>query len=125
MTDTSVLEPAGYLRRLFDDVEFCYLVVVAAQLGVADLVHLAHGRSPISLRPLLPMPSRSTVSCGRLQAEGCFGKTTTSGSHLRRWRSRCAGTPLIAFSRSSTPANPLLRLPYTTRLHSSLEKVTK
>jgi hypothetical protein len=38
MTDTSALEPAEYLRRLFDDVEFSYLVVVAAQLGVADLL---------------------------------------------------------------------------------------
>ena len=28
-------------------------------------------------------------------------------------------------SRSNTPANPLLRLPYTTRLHHSPEKVTK
>jgi hypothetical protein len=32
-----VVEPAEYLRRLFDDVEFSYLVVVAAELGVADL----------------------------------------------------------------------------------------
>jgi hypothetical protein len=32
------LEPAKYLRRLFDDVEFSYLVVVAAELGVADLL---------------------------------------------------------------------------------------
>jgi hypothetical protein len=38
MTDTSALEPAEYLRRLSDDVEFSYLVVVAAQLGVADLL---------------------------------------------------------------------------------------
>src|SRR5215203_4354637 len=38
MTDTSALEPAEYLRRLFDDVEFSYLVVVAAELGVADLL---------------------------------------------------------------------------------------
>ena len=46
MTDKSALEPAEYLRRLFDDVEFSYLVVVAAQLGVADL--LAHGARPIA-----------------------------------------------------------------------------
>jgi hypothetical protein len=38
MMDTSELDPAEYLRRLFDDVEFSYLVVVAAQLGVADLL---------------------------------------------------------------------------------------
>ena len=38
MTDMSALEPAEYLRRLFDDVEFSYLVVMAAQLGVADLL---------------------------------------------------------------------------------------
>ena len=35
---TSALEPAEYLRRLFDDVEFSYLVVVEAELGVADLL---------------------------------------------------------------------------------------
>jgi hypothetical protein len=38
MRDTSVLEPAEYLMRLFDDVEFSYLVVVAAELGIADLL---------------------------------------------------------------------------------------
>jgi Dimerisation domain len=38
MMNTSALEPADYLRRLFDDAEFSYLVVVAAQLGVADLL---------------------------------------------------------------------------------------
>jgi len=38
MTETSDLEPAEHLRRLFDDVEFSYLVVVAARLGVADLL---------------------------------------------------------------------------------------
>jgi hypothetical protein len=38
MTGTSALEPEEYLRRLFDDLEFSYLVVVAAQLGVADLL---------------------------------------------------------------------------------------
>jgi hypothetical protein len=38
MTDTSAFEPAEYLRRLFDDVEFSYLIAVAAQLGVADLL---------------------------------------------------------------------------------------
>jgi hypothetical protein len=38
MTNMSGLEPAEYLRRLFDDLEFSYLVVVAAQLGVADLL---------------------------------------------------------------------------------------
>ena len=46
MTDKSALEPAEYLRRLFDDVEFSYLVVVAAQLGVADL--LASGPQSIA-----------------------------------------------------------------------------
>lgn len=46
MTDTSALEPAEYLRRLFDDLEFSYLVVVAAQLGVADL--LASGARSIA-----------------------------------------------------------------------------
>jgi hypothetical protein len=35
-------------------------------------LHLVHGRSPIYPRPLGLMPSRSTVSCARLPAEGCF-----------------------------------------------------
>jgi hypothetical protein len=52
-----------YLRRLFDDVEFSYLVVVAAELGVADLLAPGYGRSPASLRPRVPMPSRFTSSC--------------------------------------------------------------
>jgi hypothetical protein len=34
-------------------------------------LHLAHGRLPISLRPLVPMPSRSTVSCA-LASRGLF-----------------------------------------------------
>jgi hypothetical protein len=33
MMDTSEFDPAEYLRRLFDDVEFSYLVVVAAETG--------------------------------------------------------------------------------------------
>jgi hypothetical protein len=37
-SDASALVPAEYPRRLFDDVELSYLVVVAAQLGVADLL---------------------------------------------------------------------------------------
>jgi hypothetical protein len=32
-----------YLRRLFDDVEFSYLVVVAAELALPIFLHLAHG----------------------------------------------------------------------------------
>jgi hypothetical protein len=38
MTNTLAVEPAEYLGRLFLDFEFSYLVVVAAQLGVADLL---------------------------------------------------------------------------------------
>jgi DNA-binding IclR family transcriptional regulator len=38
LMDTPAFEPAECLRRLFDDVEFAYLVVVAAQLGIADLL---------------------------------------------------------------------------------------
>jgi hypothetical protein len=38
MMDTSEFDSAEYLRRLFDDVEFSCLVVVAAELGVADLL---------------------------------------------------------------------------------------
>jgi predicted secreted protein len=46
MTDGAVSEPAEYLRRLFDDGEFSYLVVVAAELGIADL--LASGPQSIA-----------------------------------------------------------------------------
>jgi O-methyltransferase domain len=46
MTGAPALQPDEYLRRLFDDVEFSYLVVVAAQLGVADI--LASGPRPIA-----------------------------------------------------------------------------
>jgi hypothetical protein len=38
MTDLSALEPAEYLMRMFDHVEFSYLVVVAVELGIADLL---------------------------------------------------------------------------------------
>jgi hypothetical protein len=38
MTATPPVEPADYLRQLLDDLEFAHLVVVAAQLGIADLV---------------------------------------------------------------------------------------
>src|SRR3712207_2518281 len=38
MTATPQVEPRDYLLQLFDDLEFAHLVVVAAQLGVADLV---------------------------------------------------------------------------------------
>ena len=63
MRDTSVLEPAEYLMRLFDDVEFSYLVVVAAELGIADL--LASGprsiRSPRKTRCVVP--ENPVLSC--------------------------------------------------------------
>lgn len=45
MTDVSAPETAEFLRRVFDDVELSYLVVVAAQLGIADL--LASGPRPV------------------------------------------------------------------------------
>jgi hypothetical protein len=63
MTGAPALQPDEYLRRLFDDVEFSYLVVVAAQLGVADILASGLGRSLTSLRPLVPMLSRCIASC--------------------------------------------------------------
>ena len=81
MTDKSALEPAEYLRRLFDDLEFSYLVVVAAQLGVADL--LASGaRSIADLSAVPGVDARSLYRVLRaLASPGCFGTTATSGSH--------------------------------------------
>jgi hypothetical protein len=38
MTAAPPVEPTDYLRQLLDDLEFAHLVVVAAQLGIADLV---------------------------------------------------------------------------------------
>jgi hypothetical protein len=81
MTDTAALESAEYLRRLFDDVEFSYLVVVAAQLGVADL--LAPG--PRSIADLSAATGTDGQSLYRLlralTSRGLFGRTATSGSH--------------------------------------------
>jgi hypothetical protein len=72
MTDTSALEPAEYLRRLFDDVEFSYLVVVAAQLGVADL--LASGpRSIVDLCAVTGVDAQSLYRVLRaLASRGLF-----------------------------------------------------
>ena len=72
MTDTSGLEPAEYLRRLFDDAEFCYLVVVAAQLGVADL--LAPGpRSIVDLSAATGADAQSLYRVLRaLASQGLF-----------------------------------------------------
>ena len=77
MTDTSALEPAEYLRRLFDDVEFSYLVVVAAQLGVADL--LAPGPRSIAAYSVRTGEPASTMSMANR-----FLTTLPRISHLRK-----------------------------------------
>jgi hypothetical protein len=46
MTATPPVEPADYLRQLLDALEFAHLVVVAAQLGIADFV--ASGPVPVA-----------------------------------------------------------------------------
>jgi hypothetical protein len=78
MPGTPALQPAEFLRRLFDDVEFSYLVVVAAQLGVADL--LASGPGPIAdLAAATGADARRCIaSCGLSQAGACLGRTVTS-----------------------------------------------
>ena len=63
MTDTSALEPAEYLRRLFDDVEFSLPIVLP----------LAHGRSPTIRRPRLPTPSRSLPGPARRRLAATTG----------------------------------------------------
>ena len=97
MTDPSALEPAEYLRRLFDDVEFCYLVVVAAQLGVADL--LAHG--PRSIADLSAATAANAQSLYRvlraLASRGLFREDDDQRFSLTPLASRCARTPLTAF----------------------------
>jgi O-methyltransferase domain len=72
MTDGAGLEPAEYLRRLFDDTEFSYLVVVAAELGVADL--LASGpRSIADLSAATGADARSLYRVLRaLASQGLF-----------------------------------------------------
>ena len=98
MMDTSELDPAEYLRRLFDDVEFSYLVVVAAQLGVADL--LASGpRSITDLSAATGADAQChTVSCA-LARRGLFEEDAQAVLTRRRWRTRCARTPHRAFVR--------------------------
>ena len=75
------LEPAEYLRRLFVDVEFSYLVVVAARLGVADL--LAAG--PRSIADLASATGVDTTSLYRVLrawlVEGCSWTRVITGSH--------------------------------------------
>jgi hypothetical protein len=72
ITDTSGLEPAEYLRRLFDDAEFCYLVVVAAQLGVADLLALGP-RSIVDLSAATGADAQSLYRVLRaLASQGLF-----------------------------------------------------
>jgi O-methyltransferase domain len=72
MMDGAGLEPAEYLRRLFDDTEFSYLVVVAAELGVADL--LASGpRSIADLSAATGADARSLYRVLRaLASQGLF-----------------------------------------------------
>jgi hypothetical protein len=80
MPGTPALQPAEFLRRLFDDVEFSYLVVVAAQLGVADL--LASGPRPIAdLAAATGADAQSLYRVLRaLTSRACLGRTVTSGS---------------------------------------------
>jgi Sugar-specific transcriptional regulator TrmB len=79
MMNTSALEPAEYLRRLFDDAEFSYLVVVAAQLGVADL--LAPGPQSIAdLSEVAGVDAQSLYRVLRaLASRGLFREESEAG----------------------------------------------
>ncbi len=85
MTDTSdasALVPAEYLRRLFDDVELSYLVVVAAQLGVADLL-AAGPRSVAELAAATGVDAQSLYRVLRaLAARGLFQDDGNEGFSL-------------------------------------------
>jgi hypothetical protein len=94
MTDTSDVSgsvPAEYLRRLFDDVELSYLVVLAAQLGVADLL-AAGPRSVADLAAATGVDSqslyrvlRALASRGLFQDDGNKGFSLTPAAEpLRR-----------------------------------------
>jgi hypothetical protein len=56
---TRPLGACRYLRRLFEDLVFSYLVVVAAQLGIANLVVSGPGSIAGPIRAL-----RASVRCG-------------------------------------------------------------
>jgi hypothetical protein len=121
MTDTSALEPAEYLRRLFDDVEFSYLVVVAAQLGIADLLapgprsitdlSAATGADAQSLERVL----RALASRGLFREDDKRFSLTVLGNPLRQDAPHASGlrprvlTALIATGVSSRPLARFLR----------------
>lgn len=62
MTATPPVEPADYLRQVLDDLEFAHLVVVAAQLGVADLL----ASRPLSVADLAEATGADPQSLYRL-----------------------------------------------------------
>ena len=74
------MERADYLQRLFDDFEVSFLVIVIAQLGIADLAAPGPRSVADPLRPLVRIPGRSTASCWRSPTAGCSAKTATGAS---------------------------------------------
>ena len=80
MTDSVGLDQADYLRRLFDDFEFSFLVIVVAQLGIADLV--APGpRSAADLAEATGTDTQSLYACcGRSQTGACSARTAAGAS---------------------------------------------
>ena len=102
MTDPSALEPAEYLRRLFDDLEFSYLVVVAAQLGVADL--LATGaRSIADLSAATGVDAQSLYRVLRaLSSRGLFRDDGEKWFSARPAWSRASDTVFIVEQSYST-----------------------
>ena len=91
--DAPVVESADFLQRLFDDVEFHYPVVVAAHLGIADL--LAAG--PWSITDLATATGADARSLGRvLRRLASRGLFHAAGDH---WEI----TPLAAQLRSDAP----------------------
>ena len=85
MTDTSDesgLVPAEHLRRLFGDVDLSYLVVVAAQLGVADLL-AAGPRSVADLAAATGVDAQSLYRVLRaLASRGLFRDDGNTGFSL-------------------------------------------
>lgn len=84
------MEPPGFLQRLLDDVEFHYLVVLAAELGIADLLS-AGPRSITDLGTATGSDARSLgrvmrrlASRGLFYADGDNWQITPLAAQLRR-----------------------------------------
>lgn len=96
MTVSSSVEPTDYLRQLLDDLEFAHLVVVAAQLGIADLV----ASGPLSVADLAEATGADRQSLYRL-----LRTLASRGLFLEQERRQFALTPLADPLRKDAPGS--------------------